>query len=328
MCGICGIYYLNDSPIDRDLLDKMTAIMKHRGPDGTGVYIADGIGLGHRRLSIIDILGGSQPMKNEDGNLNIVFNGEIYNFVELREELKKKGHKFVTRSDTEVIIHSYEQWGVDCLNRFNGIFAFAIWDCKLKQLFLARDHLGVKPLYYISDDRKFAFASEIKSLLEDKSLPRSVNLEALAQLFTFRYVPSPLTLFNGIYKLPPGHYLLINSNKLEIKQYWTKLPSIMNHQNEKQLIEEYRYLLEDAVRLQLRSDVPVGLFLSSGIDSGAILAIMKNYVTTPIHTFTIGFEDGSNTNETEDARQLAQKFGTNHSEMIVTPQDYQKYFDS
>lgn len=327
MCGICGIYNLKQEPIDRELLDKMTSIMAHRGPDGSGSYISEGIGLGHRRLSIIDLEGGAQPIPNEDGSIQIVFNGEIYNFIELREELEKKGHLFKTRSDTEVIIHGYEEWGTDCVNRFNGIFAFAIWDSRARHLFLARDHLGVKPLYYVFINNKLLFASEIKSLLVDKDCPREVNIKSLGELFTFRYVPSPNTLFMDIKKLSPGHWMLCNSQKMEIKRYWNWIPQIIDDPNENQLIETYQSLLEDAIRLQLRSDVPVGLFLSSGIDSGTILAIMSKYVPNPVYTFTIGFEDGEKTNETDDAREMANRFGTNHYEMIVGPKDYEKYYE-
>lgn len=327
MCGICGIYSLKGESVEKELLYEMTSVMQHRGPDGSGSYISNEIGLGHRRLSIIDIDGGSQPITNEDSTLQLVFNGEIYNFIELREELNKRGHIFRTNSDTEVIVHGYEEWGTECVNRFNGIFAFALWDSKLKRLFLARDHLGVKPLYYVFLKDKLLFASEIKSFLLCKECPREVDIEALGQLFTFRYVPSPNTLFKDIKKLPPGHLMIISANKFEIKRFWNWIPQIRTDCDEVQLIETYQSLLEDTIRLQLRSDVPVGLFLSSGIDSGAILAIMRKFINGPIYTFTIGFEDGEKTNETKDAREVAEMFGTNHTEMIVGPNDYESYFE-
>jgi len=326
MCGICGIYNSKGTPIDRELLSRMTSIMRHRGPDGQGAYIAEGVGLGHRRLSIIDLEGGTQPISNEDDSLWVVFNGEIYNFVELRQVLEARGHVFKTRSDTEVILHAYEAWGADCVNQFNGIFAFALYDAKDKSLLLARDHLGVKPLYYVNLGDKLLFASEIKALLQDTVCPREVDPKSLGELFTFRYVPSPNTLFRGIKKLTPGHWMRCNAQGIEIKRYWRWTPQIITGRDELDLIEEYQSLLEDAVRLQLRSDVPVGLFLSSGVDSSALLAIMNQFVTTPVRTFTIGFEDGEKTNETDDARQTARRFGSAHSEMIVSAKDYEQYF--
>lgn len=327
MCGICGVYEFKAEPVDPDLVDRMTSAMAHRGPDGSGRYISRCIGLGHRRLSIIDIEGGAQPLTNEDGSLRVIFNGEIYNFIELREELEKKGHVFKTRSDTEVILHGYEEWGLDCVSVFNGIFAFALWDETRQRLFLARDHLGVKPLYYVTIDNRFLFASEIKSLLADGQCPREVNMKGLAQLFTLRYVPSPETLFSRIKKLPPGHFMVVGAGGSEIKRYWKWKPQIENRRDEQELVEAYGELLEDAVRLQMRSDVPVGLFLSSGIDSGALLAIMSKYAGKPVHTFTIGFEDGESSNENDDARRMAERFGADHSEMIVGPEDYAKYYD-
>ena len=209
MCGICGIFDLGGRPVERDLLDRMTSALSHRGPDGSGSFVSGRIALGHRRLSIIDLEGGSQPITNEDGTLHLVFNGEIYNFIELRKELKEKGHIFTTRSDTEVIIHGYEEWGLECVNRFNGIFAFALWDSNRQQLFLARDHLGVKPLYYVLLGKRLLFASEIKSLLQDPDCPREVDLKSLSMLFTLRYVPSPETLFKHIKKLPPANVMVV-----------------------------------------------------------------------------------------------------------------------
>ena len=327
MCGICGIYSFKGEPVYSDLLERMTSALKHRGPDGTGRYVSGGVALGHRRLSIIDIEGGAQPITNEDESLHLIFNGEIYNFVELRDELEKKGHIFKTRSDTEVIIHGYEEWGLECVKRFNGIFAFALWDQTLGRLFLARDHLGVKPLYYVVLGNRFFFASEIKSLLVEPECPRAVDIKALGQLFTLRYVPSPDTLFERIKKLPPAHLMVVEPEGLQIQRYWEWRPRIENHRKESALIEAYQALVEDAVRLQLRSDVPVGLFFSSGVDSGGLLAIASKYVNQPIHTFTIGFEEGERSNETADARAMAEQFGADHSEMIIGPKDYEKYYE-
>jgi asparagine synthase (glutamine-hydrolysing) len=327
MCGICGIFDFKGHPVDRDLLERMNQRISHRGPDGDGFFVSGPVGLSNRRLSIIDLAGGWQPVGNEDGSLQVVFNGEIYNFIELRDELMEKGHVFKTRSDTEVIVHAYEQWGVECVSKFNGIFAFALWDSNQRRLFVARDHLGVKPLYYVMLGDRILFSSEIKALLADPSCPKEVDIQALSQLFTLRYVPSPRTLFKGIQKLPPGHRMIIQSSGVHVERYWKSTPHLRTSVNEHELIEEYQGLVEDAVRLQMRSDVPVGLFLSSGIDSASLLAIMGKLSNQPVRTFTIGFENGERTNETDDARALAKMFGSDHNEMIVTAQDYQKYYE-
>lgn len=327
MCAISGIFHSGGSAIDVEVLRRMTDAMSHRGPDGSGLFADGPIGLGHRRLSIIDLDGGGQPMTNEDDTLQIVFNGEIYNFIELRSELGAAGHRFKTRSDTEVIVHAYEQWGDDCVRHFNGIFAFAIWDQPRQRLFIARDHLGVKPLYYHQSGGKFLFGSEIKSLLGHPACPRDVDPAALGELFTFRYVPSPRTLFRGISKLPPGHRMVVTAAGIDIARFWDWTPKQRMGTKESELVEEYSALVEDAVRLQLRSDVPVGLFLSSGVDSAALLAMMRNQLRSTIHTFTIGFEGGERTNENADARDLARRFGADHSEMIVSPMDYSDYFE-
>jgi asparagine synthase (glutamine-hydrolysing) len=326
MCGIAGIFNRDGSAIDRGILEAMTNSIAHRGPDGSG-YLVDGeIGLGHRRLSIIDLGGGSQPMGNEDGHLQIVFNGEIYNFVELRAQLESLGHSFSTNSDTETIVHAYEQWGAECTTRLNGIFSFAIWDKIQRELFLARDHLGVKPLYYTAIADRILFASEIKALLRDAACSRDVDMEALGELFTFRAVPAPKTLFKSIFKLPPGHWMKVSRGGIKVQRFWTSVPKLRVDWKEPELIEEYQNLVEDAVRLQLRSDVPVGLFLSSGVDSGALLAIMSKYSSGPVHAFTIGFEGGEKTNEVNDAEEMARQFGARHSHMIVTPNDYVGYY--
>ncbi|MEQ1545118.1 asparagine synthase (glutamine-hydrolyzing) [Methyloglobulus sp.] len=327
MCGISGIYDRSSKPIDQATLERMTTVLNHRGPDGAGYFLDGEIGLGHRRLSIIDVEGGAQPMFNKDETLQIVFNGEIYNFIELRNELKSFGHSFKTLSDTEVIIYAYEQWGIDCVNHFNGMFAFAIWDKRKKELFLARDHLGIKPLYYSLIGGRLIFASEIKALLQVPDCQREMGVDALAELFTFRYVPSPKTLFKGIFKLPPGHLMLATKNGIQINRYWKSVPCLRKDWREEELIEEYQVLLEDTVRLQLRSDVPLGLFLSSGVDSGALLAIMSKYSTGPVQTFTIGFEGGEKTNEVDDAKEMARRFGAEHYFKMLNFEDYSSYFE-
>ncbi len=327
MCGICGIFNQSGDPVDRISLERMTKAFAHRGPDGEGHFLDGEVGLGHRRLSIIDVDGGAQPISNEDGTLHIVFNGEIYNFIELRNELKSFNHRFKTLSDTEVIVHAYEQWGADCIYHFNGMFAFAIWDKLKKELFLARDHLGIKPLYYFIDLDRIVFASEIKALIQIPGCRKEIDIDALAELFTFRYVPSPKTLFRGIFKLPPGHLMIATKNDIHVSRYWNWVPRLRKNWREQELIEEYQALLEDAVRLQLRSDVPLGLFLSSGIDSGVLLAIMSKYSSGPVQTFTIGFEVGEKTNEVKDAREVARHFGAEHYHMMVGSGDYASYFE-
>jgi asparagine synthase (glutamine-hydrolysing) len=327
MCGISGIFDFRARSVDKNDVRRMTGALHHRGPDGSGFYVSGSVGLGHRRLSIIDLEGGSQPISNEDESIQVVFNGEIYNFIELRAELEKAGHRFKTRSDTEVIVHGYEEWGSDCTSRFNGIFAFALWDRKKEQLLLARDHLGVKPIYYVIAGDRLLFASEVKALLTCAECPREVNLSALSQLFTLRYVPSPNTLFDRIKKLPPAHRMIVQRSGVEIARYWTRKPGINFNIDEGEATERYRGLVEDAVLLQMRSDVPVGLFLSSGVDSGSLLALMSGHTDQPIHTFTIGFEEGEEKNETAAAREIAVRYGADHDEMIVGPADYRKYFE-
>ncbi len=327
MCGICGIADFDGNAIDRDLLRRMALEIRHRGPDGEGFFFSDTVALGHRRLSIIDIGGGAQPISNEDGKVHVVFNGEIYNFIELTKELQALGHVFKTRSDTEVIVHAYEQWGASCTNRFNGIFAFALWDERNRQLLLARDHLGVKPLYYTQAGSHLVFGSEIKTLLKHPACEAAVDLNALAQLFTFRYVPSPNTLFRGIHKLPPGHYLSASERGISIHRFWNWVPRATSPAKEHELVEEYQSLLQDAVRLQLRSDVPLGLFLSSGVDSAALLALMAQQGMRAPKTFTIGFENGESTNEVDDARELARRFGAEHYTATIRPGDYTEYYN-
>jgi asparagine synthase (glutamine-hydrolysing) len=327
VCGICGIYDSRGRPIEEDLLISMRDAQIHRGPDGSGIFLDGSVGLGHRRLSIIDLDGGAQPLSNEDDTLHLVFNGEIYNYLELRDQLQGLGHRFKTHSDSETILHAYEQWGVECLGRFNGIFAFALWDGNLRRLFLARDPLGVKPLYHAMVDGRLLFASEIKALLQDPQCPREVDMKALGELFSYRYVPSPNTLFRGVHKLAPGHFILAGQGFFAVKRFWKPYPVIAKMKDEGDLMERYQALVENAVKLQTRSDVPVGLFLSSGVDSGSLLSLMRQHVSGPLHTFTIGFAHGEKTNENEDARALSKHYGAQHHEQIVTPQDYLEYFE-
>jgi asparagine synthase (glutamine-hydrolysing) len=326
MCGICGIFDFAGKPVDRGLLERMIGRIRHRGPDGEGYFVSGHVGLGSCRLSIIDLEGGAQPQSNEDESVHVIFNGEIYNYIELRQELIQNGHRFKSRSDTEIIVHAYEEWGADCTNRFNGMFAFALWDVDRGRLLLARDHLGVKPLYYAVLGKRLLFSSEIKALLMDPECPREVDIQSLSQLFTMRSVPSPRTLFRGIMKLPPAHRATVGMTGVQTERYWNWTPTIRTKVKEAELIEEYRALVEDAVRLQMRSDVPVGLFLSSGIDSCALLAIMSKLASRPVRTFTIGFEASGELDETKDARRMAAIFGADHSDMVLCSQDYQRHY--
>ena len=322
MCGISGAYGIEDKKLIRSMNSKIS----HRGPDQEGYFFDKDIMLGHRRLSIIDLSErGRQPMHNEDETVWVVFNGEIYNFLDIKDELEKKGHRFYSETDTEVIVHAYEEYGTECLKHFNGMFAFALWDANKKQLFLARDRLGVKPLHYYKDDKKFLFASEIKAILEDPTVPRKVNTDALSQFIAFEYVPAPLTMFQGIYKLPAGHYALLQNNQLIIKQYWNAPPGEFK-KDEQTMIEETRKLLADSIQKRMISDVPLGAFLSGGIDSSTVVAMMSKHSDQPIKTFSIGFTEQSY-NESSDARLVAETFRTDHHEKIVAPESIIPIFD-
>ena len=327
MCGISGIFDRSGACADQALLERMTEALRHRGPDGVGHFIHGQVALGHRRLSILDVEGGAQPISNEDGNVQVVFNGEIYNFIELRKELAALGHVFKTRSDTEVIVHAYEQWGAELVDRLNGMFAFALFDVAAGALLLARDHLGVKPLYYTVIGSQFLFASEIKALMQHPGFRREVDRQALAELFTFRYVPSPKTLIQGVFKLPPGHLMRVSSNEASVHRFWNRLPASRAGASQADLIDEYQGLLDDTVRLQLRSDVPLGLFLSSGVDSGVLLSLMSTRSAGPVEAFTIDFEDGHATNESTDAARVARRHGALHHCLRVTAGDYAHYFE-
>lgn len=327
MCGIAGIIDYSGTPIDHEVVERMTNALAHRGPDGFGYYRGTHAVVGHRRLSIIDLDGGAQPIGNEDDSIQVVFNGEIYNYIELRNELVALGHVFKTRSDTEVIVHAYEQWDTDCFNRFNGMFALAIVDTRKRKVLLARDHLGIKPLYFAKIGTQLVFASEIKSLLAHPGSRRALDVGSLADLFTFRYVPSPNTLLQGVRKLPPGHWMAVSEQGETPARFWQTVPKHRHGEKEEDLVAEYQALLESAVELQLRSDVPLGLFLSSGVDSGVLLALMSARSSLPVEAFTIDFEEGGATNEADAAARVAKRFGANHHSMRVTAADYASYFD-
>jgi len=316
MCGITGMVYHQDGErASQDVLQRMCRSLIHRGPDDEGYFVNRTVGLGMRRLQIIDLSTGHQPISNEDGRYWIVFNGEIFNYQELRDDLERKGHRFQTSTDTETIIHAYEEYGLDCASKLNGMFAFAIWDKELKQLVIARDRLGVKPLYYYMDERCLVFGSELKALLACPEVPRSVNFEALDVFLTFEYVPSPMSMFQGIKKLPPGHFLILRHGVIDIKQYWSIDYATENSEHPEQDLYE---LLKDAVRLRMISDVPLGAFLSGGVDSSAVVCMMSELVEQPIKTFSIGFDDPSY-NELSYARQVANHFKTDHHELTIQP---------
>ncbi|MFH1850644.1 MAG: asparagine synthase (glutamine-hydrolyzing) [archaeon] len=314
MCGICGIYGLND----KELVRKMNKTLDHRGPDGSGVYTDSEISLGHTRLAIIDISkSGQQPMSNENGTIWITYNGEVYNFSELRLELQKKGHVFSSQTDTEAIIHAYEEYGTDCLSRFNGMFAFALWDANKKILLLARDRLGIKPLFYMEQNGHVIFASEQKALLQYPGYIPALNLDAMNNLLEYRYNNSDQTLFNGIRKLPPGHYMTISQKGLRINQYWDAIirPKTAD---KKEACAKLLKLIEDSVRYRMISDVPLGAYLSGGIDSSTVVGMMKRFSDSP-RTFSVGFGEFGE-DELSYSRQVAEYFGTDHKEMIVYPE--------
>jgi len=323
MCGICGIVTLDPGmSVERDDLLAMRDTMVHRGPDDAGIFIERNVGLGHRRLSIIDLSTGHQPMTNEDGKVVIVFNGELYNYLGLRDQLLAKGHVFTTHSDTEVIIHAYEQYGENCLKHFRGMFVFAIWDSRRHQLFIARDRLGKKPLYYAQWGDTFLFASEIKGILAHPAAHREMDLEALDLYFGFRYVPGPRTMFKGIAKLQPGHFLQIRENVASTSEYWDFSAIRTRHVSQVTAEKEFVELLRESVRLRLMSDVPLGVFLSGGIDSSVVVALMSELVSEPIKTFSVGYTGDTEENEFEYARMVANLYKTDHHEFRLTADDF------
>lgn len=318
MCGIAGIFQLDRSPVEPDRLARMMAVIAHRGPDADGCYVQGEIGLGHRRLAIIDLSpAGHQPMTNEDGSIWITYNGEIYNYQEIKRELEAKGHVFRSQTDTEMVIHAYEEWGVDCLSRFNGMFAFALWDGRQRQLWLVRDRLGIKPLFYTYTPHYFLFGSEIKAILADDRIPRNLDYEALSYFLALNYTPAPYTLFSAVRQLLPGHYLLVDeTGYMQDIEYWDLV-----YQEDKQLSKQewlaaFNELLSDAVRIRLMSDVPFGTFLSGGVDSSGVAYWMSRHMREPVKTFSIGFGEDS-FDELVYARRVAQAIQAEPHEKIV-----------
>ena len=314
MCGICGKY--NRDGVDQAEIRAMAGALAHRGPDDEGYYLSGPVGLGHRRLSIIDLNTGRQPLSNEDGTVWIVFNGEIYNYRALKPELEKKGHVFKTQTDTEVIVHLYEDLGVGCLEKLGGMFAFAIWDAPRRQLFLARDRIGQKPLFYAEQGGSFWFASELKGLTAVRGFDRRINLEALHHYLSLRFIPPPHTMLQSIHKLPPGHYLLYRDGQVGIHRYWDLSFREKRLGKDEEYIDLLREKLTEAVESHLVSDVPVGAFLSGGMDSSIIVALMAQFLPGSFKTFSIGVK-AQDFNELPYARLVARRYGTDHREEVV-----------
>lgn len=322
MCGICGAVDKQGRPLDHKILQMMTMQMVHRGPDDGGFFLDGCVGLGHRRLSIIDLRTGHQPMFNEDGTVAIVFNGEIYNFTEIKKNLEKKGHTFRSDSDTEVIVHAYEEKGIDCLKLLRGMFGLAIYDSKKKELLIARDRVGIKPLYYVESPHSFVFASEIKAILKSGLYSSAVNLKAIDFYMTLGYVPGADTAFKGIKKLLPGHVGVYKNGSLQIREYWDleKYGDRSISMNDAK--ETFHRLLKDTVNLHLISDVPVGVFLSGGLDSSSVVGYMKESLDCPVKTFSVGYPDDPESSELNYARMVSNHFQTEHFEYILTPEDF------
>jgi asparagine synthase (glutamine-hydrolysing) len=325
MCGICGIAKAeNGEPIPSSLLSSMCQTIIHRGPDDEGIFIEKNVALGTRRLSIIDLERGHQPLANEDGSIWVAHNGEVYNFPELSKELKSLGHSFQTRTDTETLVHAYEEWGEDFIHQLRGMFAFALWDGRQEKLLLVRDRIGIKPLYYtLLEDKTMVFGSELKAILAHPGVNRALETKALDLFLTLEYVPAPLSIFKNIYKLPAGCFLTYQRGEIKIKKYWNIEPEEprvqeISNQTQASLMDRLYALLKESVELRLISDVPLGAFLSGGIDSSAIVGLMRELGAAPLKTFSIGFEDTSY-NELNYARHVAQKFNTEHQEHVLQP---------
>jgi len=319
MCGIAGFIDAERSRENAEqLIDRMCQVIRHRGPDDQGAWVGDGVALGIRRLSIIDLAGGHQPIFNEDQSILVVLNGEIYNYRELQKELRERGHHFRTNSDTETIVHAYEEYGDECVKHLRGMFTFALWDRKRQRLLAACDRFGKKPLNYYWDGQRLIFGSEIKSILE-AGIPREVNQIALDEYLVYQCVPAPNTLFTGVMKLPPAHILVYENGQISTKGYW-KLPFRPTCQDdEATAIERIRALLKEAVEVRLMSEVPLGAFLSGGIDSSLVVGLMSSMMSQPVKTFSIGFEE-DDFSELPYARQVAKHFGTDHHEFFVRPE--------
>jgi asparagine synthase (glutamine-hydrolysing) len=325
MCGICGVYeYENPVSVDSHVLGDMLSAIQHRGPDDSGVYFDEGLAIGMRRLSIIDLSGGKQPISNEDGTIVTVFNGEIYNYQEIREQLQSRGHTFATASDTEVIVHLYEDFGDECVQHLRGMFGLAVWDARRRRLFVARDRLGIKPLYYTQAGGRLIFASEIKAILQHPAAQVHLNIPALGNFLSLKYVPAPQTMFEGICALPPGCSLTCDAHGLRVRRYWdlSFANQSTSHASEETYAEQLEALLRESVKLHLVSDVPFGAFLSGGLDSSTIVALMSQFLNEPVKTYSVGFEGDAETfSELPYARMVAKKYHTDHHEVLIGPSD-------
>lgn len=325
MCGICGKFtFDNQRTVDESLLKSMLYTIRHRGPDGDGTYVGPQIGLGHKRLAIIDLNTGQQPLCNEDGSVWITFNGEIYNYQELRQYLLSKGHSFKTKSDTEVIVHLYEEFGQDCVEKLRGMFAFALWDSRNKLLLIARDRVGIKPLYYWQTDKSLVFASEIKAILVDPEVTAELEPHMIDRFLTFDYVPGEQTLFRHISKLAPGSYLVVRNGKVDIRQYWD-LESRQSSRSLKEAEAELMDILEESVRLHMISDVPVGFLLSGGVDSTAMLGLAVGKSPFPVSSYTLGFSEPGITDERPYARLAAKAYGVEHHELTISSAEFRDF---
>lgn len=327
MCGIAGFLTTSPTSGDPKILERMTSSIAHRGPDGFGYFSDPGVYLGHRRLSIIDLAAGNQPMANEDNSVWVVYNGEIFNHAEVRPALEAAGHRYKTHCDTETILHGWEQYGADCLSLFRGMFAFALWDRKQQTLFCARDRLGIKPFYYFWDGRVFAFASEIKALLEYPGISPQLETDLLPEYLSFGYNSEERTLFRGIKRLMPGHHLTIRLGRdrqpeLKIQQYWdVPAPDTAEDRSDAEWIAETRRRLEETVQMRLMSDVPLGMFLSGGVDSSAIAALTKRLTNGPVKTFSVGYNERQYS-ELGYAAEVARAIGTDHHEVVIGIEDF------
>jgi asparagine synthase (glutamine-hydrolysing) len=327
MCGIAGIVAPEGVMVDKSVLDRMTQSLQHRGPDDQGVFVHENVGLGHRRLSIIDLSSGHQPVFNEDGTVVVVYNGEIYNFKEIKLELEVCGHVFKTHCDTEVIVHAYEEWGEACPNKFRGMFAFAVYNQRSGEVFLCRDRIGVKPIYFAVENNQLFFASEVNALLKGMANRPGVNYSRLDFYISLGYVPGDETLFAGIRKLLPGHTLMYRNGDMRINRYWD-LSNIQPVQiSFEEAKDKFESMLMDCVRMRLMSDVPLGAFLSGGLDSSAIVACMSRISPDPVKTFTVGYSDDPALSELEYARKVAAHFNTEHHEFVLSADDFFESLD-
>jgi len=327
MCGICGkLEFDPEARIAPNLVKKMADAIIHRGPDDEGYYVKGQIGLGFRRLSIIDLSGGHQPLSNEDGSIWIIFNGEIYNYQELRSELISKGHIFKTQSDTEVIVHLYEESGPDCTKKLRGMFAFAIWDSVTKTLFLARDRVGIKPLYYYLDDTFISFGSEMKAIMVDPAVRREIDLAMIDRFLTYYYVPGSETLLRNFFKLDPGHWLMVQDGRIQIQSYWDlHFQQFDSNESAEALEQQVVSLLDESVQMHMISDVPVGFLLSGGVDSTAMLSLASKKVDKPTSSYTVGFSFPGVVDERPFARMAAERFGSKHYEITIDSKDFASF---